>query len=135
MSYVPASLHYVHVESKLVSGVFVVAVRDHFLIDGVDFIMGNDTAGGKVCPSPEVVDCPIHDSGTDELAKNHPKVFSVSVLTRAQSQKCAQEAEVDLCDSVLASVFSKDSVPSSGTSKYVKVENTIKLSGASPIDS
>uniref|UniRef100_A0AAV2JIP7 Uncharacterized protein n=1 Tax=Knipowitschia caucasica TaxID=637954 RepID=A0AAV2JIP7_KNICA len=86
LSYVPAPLHNVHVESNLVSRVFPVAVRDQFPIDGVEFIMGNDLAGGKVYPSPEVVTRPILSSDVDELAEKHPDVFSVSVLTRAQSK-------------------------------------------------
>ncbi|KAK7889547.1 hypothetical protein WMY93_025107 [Mugilogobius chulae] len=125
LSYVPAPLHNVHIESKLVSGTFPVAVRDQFPVDGVDFIMGNDIAGGKVYPSPEVVSQPI-DSEQDELSKQHPEVFSVSVLTRAQTKKLAQESDVDLCDSVLAPVFLEDLVPSSGhceNSAKVKVNN------------
>lgn len=52
LSYVPAPLHKVYLDSKLASGVFQVAVRHKFPIDGVDFIMGNDIAGGKVYPMP-----------------------------------------------------------------------------------
>ncbi|KAK7926200.1 hypothetical protein WMY93_008510 [Mugilogobius chulae] len=126
LSYVPAPLHNVHIESKLVSGIFPVAVRDQFPVDGVDFIMGNDIAGGKVYPSPEVVSQPIPDSEQDELSKQHPEVFSVSVLTRAQAKKLAQESDVDLCDSVLAPVFLEDRAPSSGhreNSAKVKVNS------------
>lgn len=42
MSFVPAPLHSIHVQSKLASGCFPVAVRACF---PVDFIMGNDIAG------------------------------------------------------------------------------------------
>uniref|UniRef100_A0AAV2LEV5 Uncharacterized protein n=1 Tax=Knipowitschia caucasica TaxID=637954 RepID=A0AAV2LEV5_KNICA len=74
-----------------VIGVFPVAVRDQFPIDGVEFIMGNDLAGGKVYPSPEVVTRPILSSDVDELAEKHPDVFSVSVLTRAQSKMAREQ--------------------------------------------
>lgn len=56
MSCVPAPLHSIHVQSKMVSGFFPVAVRSHFPVDGVHFILGNDIAGRKVFPDPEVVD-------------------------------------------------------------------------------
>ena len=46
MGFVPAPLHYIHVTSDLVTGLFPVAVRPCFLDEGVDFIMANDIAGG-----------------------------------------------------------------------------------------
>ncbi|KAA8586845.1 hypothetical protein FQN60_000681 [Etheostoma spectabile] len=58
MGYVPAPLHRVHVQSKLILGVFDVAARRSFPISGVELIRGNDIAGNKVLPSPEVVDVP-----------------------------------------------------------------------------
>ncbi len=85
MCYVPAPLHRIHVQSKLVSGWFPVAVRSCFPVDGVHFIMGKDIAGGKVYP--EVVDVPISENEPDELVQTHPKLCSVSVLTRAQARK------------------------------------------------
>lgn len=112
MSFVPAPLHSIHVQSKLVSGFFPVAVRSHFPVDGVDFILGNDIAGGKVFPDPEVVDTPIPEVESDELVQKHPGVFSVSVLTRAQA--CKQTQGVDLSDSLFPSVFREDQLPSSG---------------------
>ncbi|XP_039896814.1 uncharacterized protein LOC120739179 [Simochromis diagramma] len=53
MGYVEAPLHYVHIKSKLVNGIFSVAVRPSLPIKGVQFILGNDIAGGKVQPVPE----------------------------------------------------------------------------------
>uniref|UniRef100_A0AAV2KML3 Uncharacterized protein n=1 Tax=Knipowitschia caucasica TaxID=637954 RepID=A0AAV2KML3_KNICA len=77
--------------------------------------MGNDIAGGEVYPSPEVVSRPILSTGKDELAEEHPEMFSVCVLTRAQSKKLAEEqGDVDLCDSVLAPVFSGVRAPPCG---------------------
>ena len=74
--------------------------------------MGNDIAGGKVYPSPEVVDIPIAESKRDHLVQCHPDLFSVSVLTRAQARK--QTQDVDLSDSVFASALSEDSFPPAG---------------------
>ncbi|KAK9517540.1 hypothetical protein VZT92_022903 [Zoarces viviparus] len=62
MGLVPAPLHRVYVETKLASGFFPVAVCSGFPVDGVEFIMGNDIAGGKVFPDPEVVTIPIPGS-------------------------------------------------------------------------
>ncbi len=114
MCYVPAPLHRIHVQSKLVSGWFPVAVRSCFPVDGVHFIMGNDIAGGKVYPDPEVVDVPISENEPDELVQTHPKLCSVSVLTRAQARKKNQE--VTLSDSMFPSVFSEDRMIDRGES-------------------
>ena len=51
--------HNIHVQSKLATGFRPVAVLPKLPVDGVYFIMGNDIAGGKVYPTPEVVDVPI----------------------------------------------------------------------------
>uniref|UniRef100_A0A3Q1F7N1 Gypsy retrotransposon integrase-like protein 1 n=1 Tax=Acanthochromis polyacanthus TaxID=80966 RepID=A0A3Q1F7N1_9TELE len=112
MGFVPAPLHHIHVQSPLVTGFFDVGVRSSFPIDGVDFIMGNDIAGGKVYPVPEVVNVPIADSEHDSLVQNHPNIFTVSVLTRAQTSKQAQD--IDLADTLFASVLT-DNSPSTGT--------------------
>lgn len=69
---------------------FPVAVYSYFTSDGEDFIMGNDIASSNVNPAPEVVDVPISGSEHDHLAQNHPDVFTVSVLTRAQAHKQAR---------------------------------------------
>lgn len=108
MSFVPAPLHHVHISSNLVSVFFPVAVRSCFPINGIDFIMGNDIAGGKVYPTPEVVDIPIPESENDELAHHHPNVFTSCVLTRAQAKV---KAEVDLSDSLFASILFEENVP------------------------
>lgn len=59
MSAVHAPLHFVQVTSKLASGKFKIAVRPRLPITGVDFILGNDLARGKVFPLPEVVNNPV----------------------------------------------------------------------------
>ena len=99
-------------------------MRPSFPIDGVDFIMGNDIAGGKVYPSPEVVDIPIVESRHDDLVQCHPDLFSVSLLTRAQARKQAQD--VDLSDSVFASALSEDRLPPTGET----VSGSAKLYGS-----
>ena len=109
MGYIPAPLHRVHIRSKLISGFFSVAARHSFPIQGVDVIMGNDIAKGKVLPSPEVVDVPDTSPDQDEVLEDHPDVFSVSVLTR--SQACKQEEDANLADSMLAPILAEDKLP------------------------
>lgn len=76
MGCVPAPLHCVLVKSRLLSGFFPVTVLPRFPIDGIDFIMRNDIAGGKGHPTPEVVEVPITSFEHDELAEKHPDIFS-----------------------------------------------------------
>ena len=131
MGFVPAPLHRIHVQSNLKTGFFPVAVRPSFPIDGVDFIMGNDIAGDilymnilYVYPSTEVVDIPIAESRHDDL-------FSVSVLTRAQARKQAQD--VDLSDSVFASALSEDRLPPTGETESGTANLGKYGSGAGPV--
>ncbi len=48
----------VHLQSDLVTGTVPLGVRTELPVDGVSLILGNDLAGGKVFPSPVVVDKP-----------------------------------------------------------------------------
>ncbi|CAI5682996.1 unnamed protein product [Oreochromis niloticus] len=109
MSFVPAPLHRIWVQSELASGFFSVGVRPSFPINGVDFIMGNDIAGGKVYPTPEVTNNPVIEPVLDALSQQHPDVFPVSVLTRSRAQQ--QGGGVDLSDSVIGSILEKDVMP------------------------
>ncbi|MGL5371751.1 MAG: hypothetical protein ACRDBF_12105, partial [Plesiomonas shigelloides] len=52
-------LHYINSQSDLVSGFVKIAVRSQLPIKGVDLILGNDLAGGKVLPFPEVIENPL----------------------------------------------------------------------------
>lgn len=54
-----APLHHVHMYSKLVTGFVLVAVSTTFPVDGPDFVMANNIAGGKIYPLPEAVNVPI----------------------------------------------------------------------------
>ncbi|KAK7166228.1 hypothetical protein R3I93_006107 [Phoxinus phoxinus] len=109
MGFVPVPLHHVYVSSDLASGCFEVAVRPSLPVKGVDFIMGNDIAGGKVMPVAKVIDVPCNDSQADVLAKNMPNVFS-AVVTRAQATRDIQESN-SLCDSVFSTILKTDILP------------------------
>lgn len=112
--FIPALLHRIHVQSGLPTGFFSVSVCSSFPIDGIDFIMGNDIAGGKAYPVLEVFAEPIPESELDDLAMKHPGIFQVSVLTRARAREQAQE--IDLTDSLFVPTPSQDKAPPSGDS-------------------
>lgn len=53
-------------------------------MNGVALIIGNDLAGGKVLPFPEVIENTVYDSVTSgELASEFPSVFAACVVTQA----------------------------------------------------
>ena len=80
--------------SSLVNGLFKVAVLPFLPIKGVDFILGNDIAGGKVVPAPEVLDSPVLDSGND---LEHSEIFSACAVTRAQAKKYGPDLSESFC--------------------------------------
>lgn len=51
-------LHTVYFKSELVSGCVQVGMQSQLPVEGVDLILGNDLAGGKVSSQPIVVDTP-----------------------------------------------------------------------------
>ncbi|XP_077954032.1 uncharacterized protein LOC144391284 [Gasterosteus aculeatus] len=58
MGTISVSLHWVYPSSSIVSGRVRVGVVPRLPVDGVSFLLGNDIAGGRVVPVPEVVDNP-----------------------------------------------------------------------------
>ncbi|KAI2649596.1 Retrovirus-related Pol polyprotein [Labeo rohita] len=56
MDCIKAPLHRIHLESDLCKGFVRVAVRPSLPVKGVDFILGNDLAGGKSRNAGDVVD-------------------------------------------------------------------------------
>ncbi|XP_071059089.1 uncharacterized protein [Pseudochaenichthys georgianus] len=54
MQCVGSPLHNIHLESDLVTGPVTVGVRPCFPIEGVDLVLGNDLAGGRVLVKPGV---------------------------------------------------------------------------------
>lgn len=102
MGYVLTLVHVVHVESKLITGFFPVAVCSELPINGVDFLLGNDIAGGKVTPALEVL-------GSPQRSKASKVELLNSGLYPACAVACAQAAKNDeafLSDSVLQTIFS-----------------------------
>lgn len=52
MGYVIGPVHRVHMQSELLTGCFSIIVSAELPITGIDFLMGNDTAGGKLIGGP-----------------------------------------------------------------------------------
>ncbi|KAL3973678.1 kelch-like protein 33 [Sarotherodon galilaeus] len=98
LGFVSAPLHTIHIQSSLVSGIVKVAIRSALPIPGIDFILGNDLAGGKVMPVPEVLDRPELSLDSDS-AQDQPAIFPACVVTRAQTKKYGP----DLADSFMRS--------------------------------
>ena len=94
-------VHSVHIQSKLVTGLFPVAVCSELPIQGIVLLMGNDLAGGVVNPALEVLDSPVGDESSP-VVQLQSTVFPTCAITRA----CARKNEINVSDFLLAdSVF------------------------------
>ena len=99
MWYLDAPVHVIYLESGLVKGPVAVGVRPSFPTEGVDFILGNDLAGGKILVKPEVTVVPVAAKNPDKLAREYPEVFSACTVTRAMSKRGLVNKDViDLSD-------------------------------------
>jgi len=78
-------LHTVHLKSGLVNGAVKLGVRRQLPVEGVDLIIGNDLAGGKVFPSPIVTHIPSVKEQSN-LSTLYPSAFPARAVTRAQAQ-------------------------------------------------
>lgn len=91
------SLHRFNLFSDLVHGEVVMGVRTSLPMEGVDIILGNDLAGGKVwkeVPPPlDVTVSPQCSEEADECARKHPKVFAACVVTRSRSKANLESGE------------------------------------------
>ncbi|XP_049912636.1 uncharacterized protein LOC126397732 [Epinephelus moara] len=108
MSTVRAPLHSVFLRSPLVTGPVKLGLRSRLPIQGVDLILGNDLAGKKIFPTPEVVENPVPDSVSPVSAAVNP-VFPACVVTRAQSRKFGDV--MNLADSFMFSPENKTESP------------------------
>lgn len=106
---VPVPLYRIWLSSDLVSGCFNVAAHSSLPVQGIDFIIGNDIARGKVMSVVHVTNTPLTNQQPDAFAKNFPYVFTASaVTTRTQSKHLVKENEMYLGKSVFADSFEKD---------------------------
>ncbi|XP_067263779.1 uncharacterized protein [Chanodichthys erythropterus] len=107
MGVIKVPLHQIHLQSDLVSGFVRVGIRSSFPVKGVAFILGNDLAGGKVSPVPEVIDKPDCFIHADDIADHFPDVFAASVVTRAQKRRIGDD--IVLSDTFMSPVFTEES--------------------------
>jgi hypothetical protein len=110
MGYRPRPVHRVHIQTKLVTGFFPIAVCHALPIEGVTLLMGNDIAGGKVVPAREVVDLPCRTE--IDLAPAPSGLFPTCVKTRAEAKK---GYDGSLFDGVLKPVLLEEAGMEDGT--------------------
>uniref|UniRef100_A0A671PSE2 CCHC-type domain-containing protein n=1 Tax=Sinocyclocheilus anshuiensis TaxID=1608454 RepID=A0A671PSE2_9TELE len=99
-------LHRMHLQSELCSGFVRAAVSPSLPVKGVDVILRNDLAGGKVMPVIEVVDEPDAFCELEALSETYPDVFPACAVTRAQSRRVGDV--VDLSNSFMFPLLSGD---------------------------
>ena len=82
-SYPSAPLHQVYISSSHVNGPVTVGITSSLPIDGIDFLLGNDLAGGKVVANSLVTDMPCDCQQLDPV----PNLDPASVVTRASKEQ------------------------------------------------
>lgn len=86
-----------YLQTECVAGFVDMGVRPAFPVPGVEFILGNDLAGGRMLPVLEVLDTPVPNSVTEELTPGYPDVFPACVVTRAQIKKMFMLDDTFMC--------------------------------------
>ena len=82
-SYPSAPLHQVYISSSHVNGPITVGITSSLPIDGIDFLLGNDLAGGKVVANSLVTDMPCNCQQLDPV----PNLDPAGVVTRASKEQ------------------------------------------------
>ena len=82
-SYPSAPLHQVYISSSHVNGPVTVGITSSLPIDGIDFLLGNDLAGGKVVANSLVTDMPCNCQQLDPV----PNLDPACVVTRASKEE------------------------------------------------
>ena len=82
-SYPSAPLHQVYISSSHVNGPVTVGITSSLPIDGIDFLLGNDLAGGKVVANSLVTDMPRNCQQLDPV----PNLDLACVVTRASKEQ------------------------------------------------
>ena len=81
--YPSAPLHQVYISSSHVNGPVTVGITSSLPIDGIDFLLGNDLAGGKVVANSLVTDIPCNCQQLDPV----PNLDPACVVTRASKEQ------------------------------------------------
>ena len=82
-SYPSAPLRQVYISSSHVNGPVTVGITSSLPIDGIDFLLGNDLAGGKVVANSLVTDMPCNCQQLDPV----PNLDPAGVVTRASKEQ------------------------------------------------
>ena len=82
-SYPSAPLHQVYISSSHVNGPVTVGITSSLPIDGIDFLLGNDLAGGKVVANSLVTDMPCNCQQLDPV----PNLDPACVVARASKEQ------------------------------------------------
>ena len=82
-SYPSAPLHQVYISSSHVNRPVTVGITSSLPIDGIDFLLGNDLAGGKVVANSLVTDMPCNCQQLDPV----PNLDPAGVVTRASKEQ------------------------------------------------
>lgn len=110
----------IHLESELFLGSALVWVVDQLPVPGVQVILGNDLAGGKMGSLPVLSEVPVESEETEKLVEEVPDVFPVCAITRSMTARkekskhdkgvmklpLCEDVEVELRDTFLANVDS-----------------------------
>ena len=102
MHTISVPLHRIALESELVRGEVVLAVRPSLPVEGVEMILGNNYAGGRVWPEmppPPVVNTKsfLHVE-SDPCFAEFPEVFTSCAVTRAMSRARGGDGESEELD-------------------------------------
>ena len=130
------SLEVLSIDTNLVKGPVKVAIIDAVPVEGVDFVLSNDLASGKVGNCTHVNFCPSGKEFSEAEGLYRDVIVPVGALTRAAKRKKQEEVpEVSLGDSGLfdshkkKSEMSRDAgvkVPVLGDTKFWDRESLIK---------
>lgn len=102
----------------MATGLVKVGVRPSLPVAGVNFILGNNLAGGKILPILELLESP-ELVQPDELVQRYPLIFPACAVTRAQSRKLGDV--VDLSDSFMVPSLTEDPKPCPNKSSELEV--------------
>lgn len=99
MSVFRVPLHKLVLHSDLSSGVVKMGVRPALPVEGIQVILGNDVAGGRVWPDqpahPLVVPVLLGTCGPDENETRFPEVFKACAVTRMMMRAGSDAGGVD----------------------------------------
>uniref|UniRef100_A0A3B3R4L1 Gypsy retrotransposon integrase-like protein 1 n=1 Tax=Paramormyrops kingsleyae TaxID=1676925 RepID=A0A3B3R4L1_9TELE len=118
-------LHTVYLRTPDFSGYVRVAVQKQLPVSGVTLVLGNDIAGGRLVPLPEVNPDPAVCE--NDVAVELPTVFPACVLTRAQRRRLA---DIDLADTFMSDPALP--TPSSDIDPYVPIPVKLAVSPEVP---